>query len=249
MAVELARVEGFSLAEVDPAVARLRAALDLGALVEAGYDPGREVFAPSSEHPLFGFAECAVADCHLVVAREGGVCGLCKRRWQRGDTRGMSREEFVALPRLLVERGRKREAALCRVCCVTGFERPAAGPLGLCRVCVRTFRRSMVPSVDEWIAGGQPRPGRRTPRPPATPRPTYGRCERCGRLAAMPDLAPARRAGSDGGRWGCPTGICGDRRIRGAKRRTTGACSSSHRCRSVCGLSSWSACRTRCTAS
>ncbi len=184
MAVELARIEGFSLAEVDPAVARLRAALDLEALVEVGYDPVREVFAPSSEHPLFGFAECAVQDCHLVVAREGGVCGLCKRRWQRGDTRGMSREEFVALPRLLVERGRKREAALCRVCGVAGFERPAAGPLGLCRVCVRTFRRSLVPSVDEWIAGGQPRPGRRTPRPPAAPRPTYGRCERCGRLAA-----------------------------------------------------------------
>jgi hypothetical protein len=184
MAVELAAARRTSPSERDPAIARLRGALDLEALIAVGYDPGAQVFAPSLEHPIFGFEECAVRDCE-GVAVQAGMCGPCARRWRRGPSSGMSREEFIAAPRLQIVLGRKRQV-LCRVCCVPGFERPAAGPLGLCLLCTRTFRRSLVPSVDEWIAGGQRRPGRRTPRPPAQPRPTYGRCERCGRWAAHP---------------------------------------------------------------
>jgi hypothetical protein len=40
-----------------------------------------------------------------------------------------------------------------------GFERPAAGPHGLCLACARSYYRSGVAAVDEWIAGGQHRPG------------------------------------------------------------------------------------------
>ena len=103
----------------------------------------------------------------------------------RRATGAMALEEFVAIPRLRIVQRRKREV-LCRVCCVPGFERPASGPLGLCLLCAKSFRRSGVPSVDEWIRGGQHRKSRRAPRAPARPRATYGRCERCGRLASHP---------------------------------------------------------------
>ena len=180
MAVELARLEP---SVADPVVARLCDALELEALIELGSDPARNVFAPSPEHPIFGFAECAVPNCYGPAARSSGLCVLCASRWRLQRSRGISLEEFVAMPRLLVERGRKRQA-LCRVCCVPGFERPVASPVGLCLLCAEAFRRSGLGSVEEWIAGGQPIRGRRTPRPPAEPRPTVGRCERCGRLAS-----------------------------------------------------------------
>jgi len=180
MAVELAELA--PLAPGDPAIAQLRAALDLEALVDLGWDPSRNVFAPSPDHPIFGFAECVVANCHGPAKGVGDLCGLCAKRWRPRRLRGMSFVEFVAIPRELIELGRKHQA-LCRVCCVPGFERPAAGPLGLCVLCAAAFRRSGLGSVDEWIAGGQPMKGRRTPRRPAKPRPTVGRCERCGRLA------------------------------------------------------------------
>jgi ribosomal protein L37E len=183
MAVELVAARPAGV-EPEPILARLRAALDMEALIAVGYDPGAQVFAPSPQHPVFGFEECAVRDC-AAVAVQAGLCSPCARRWRRAPSSGMSREEFIASPRLQIVLGRKREV-LCRVCRVPGFERPASGPLGLCLACTRTFRRSLVPSVDDWIAGGQPRKGRRTPRPPAQPRPTYGCCERCGRWAAHP---------------------------------------------------------------
>jgi hypothetical protein len=184
MAVEFAAARRTSTSERDPTVARLRAAVDVEALIEVGYDPGAQVFAPSPGHPIFGFDECAVRNC-AAVAVQAGLCGPCTRRWRGPPSRGLSREEFVAVPRLQIELGRKREI-LCRVCCVPGFERPAGGPLRLCLLCTKSFRRSLAPTVDEWIAGGQPRQGRRTPRQPARPRATYGRCERCGRWAAHP---------------------------------------------------------------
>ncbi|MHB1838109.1 MAG: hypothetical protein ACYCXW_24440, partial [Solirubrobacteraceae bacterium] len=182
MAVELARRELPALSVSDAVVARLRAALDLEALIDVGWDPARKVFAPSADHPIFGFAECVVPDCQWVAAEEGGLCGLCARRWRVRRSRGMSFEEFVVMPRVLLELGRKRQV-LCRVCCVAGFERPAASAVGLCLVCAAAFRRSGVGSVDEWIVGGQPIPGASAPRPAARPRPTVGRCQRCGRLA------------------------------------------------------------------
>jgi integrase len=183
MSVELARLEPLAPSVGDPVVARLRDALDLEALIDAGWDPSRNVFEPSADDLIFGFAECVVPDCHGVAAQAGGLCGLCASRWRLQRSRGVSFERFVAVPRVLVEVGRKRQV-LCRVCCVAGFERPAASPLGLCLLCAAAFRRSGVGSVDEWIAGGQAIRGKRTPRMPAEPRPTVGRCERCGRLAS-----------------------------------------------------------------
>jgi integrase len=180
MAVELFDVGRRSALELDPAVARLRAVVDLQALIEVGYDPDRQVFAPSPDHPIFGFTECVVAECSGLAAQAGRLCRLCARRWRGARSDGMSLEQFVAVPRLRVVQGRSREV-LCRVCCVAGFERPACGPLGLCLLCAKSFRRSGVESVDEWISGGQLSKGA-----PARPRPTYGRCERCGRLAAHP---------------------------------------------------------------
>lgn len=48
---------------VDPDLARLRAALDVEALIEVGWDPEQRVFAPSPEHAAFGFSECVVNGC------------------------------------------------------------------------------------------------------------------------------------------------------------------------------------------
>jgi hypothetical protein len=184
MAVELATVRHLAPA-ADPVLARLVAALDLDALIVVGYDPDRRVFAPSQEHPIFGFTECAVRDCPGLAEQAGDLCGPCARRRRNGQPAPMPLEEFVAVPQLRVVQRRTREV-LCRVCCLPGFERPASGPLRLCLLCTKTFRRSGVPTADEWIRGGQPRKARRAPRAPARPRPTYGRCERCGRLASHP---------------------------------------------------------------
>ncbi len=182
MLAEVARVPRLSAVELDPTIARLRAAVDLEALIEVGYDPDRRVFAPSADHPVFGFKECVVRNCSAVAVQAGGLCGPCTSRRRRGSNE-MTLEEFVTVPRVRVDVGRKAEV-LCRVCRAPGFERPAYGPHQLCRLCARSFKRSMVASVEEWIRGGQPRNGRRTPRPPAQPRPTAGACERCGRLAS-----------------------------------------------------------------
>jgi integrase len=191
MAVELRSV-GEHAPAADPVLARLEAAVDVDGLMRVGYDRERQVFAPAADHPIFGFAECAVRDCP-GLAEIGGLCGPCARRRANGQP-VMPLEEFVQVARVRVV-GRRARERLCRVCCLPGFERPASGPLGLCLLCTKTFRRSGVATVDEWIGGGQHRTGRRAPRTPARPRPSYGRCERCGRLASHPrplSCAPCR---------------------------------------------------------
>ena len=81
MAVELATVRPARV-EADPILARLRAALDVEALIEVGYDPAGQVFAPSPQHPIFGFGVCAVRDCESVAV-QAGMCSPCARRWRR----------------------------------------------------------------------------------------------------------------------------------------------------------------------
>ena len=170
---------------VDADIARLRAALDVEALIEVGWDPEQRVFTPSPGHAVFGFSECVVNGCIGVAFSQSGMCDACGRRW-RLRHRDLSREAFVSVQRPRIE-GRRKRDVLCRVCCVPGFERPAYGPTGLCIQCCKSYRASKVASVDDWIAGGQPRGGSwKTPRPPARPRPSLGWCERCGRRAAHP---------------------------------------------------------------
>ena len=186
MSTALAPALGLVGAGVDPELPRLRAALDVDALIEVGWDPERQLFAPSPEHPVFGFRECVVNGCVGIGLTTAGICDACARRW-RVHHRDLSREQFVAVARPRIEGRRKREV-LCRVCCVPGFERPAYGPTGLCMHCYKSYRASKLGSVEEWIAGGQPRGGgwSGSPRPPARPRPSLGWCERCGRRAAHP---------------------------------------------------------------
>lgn len=151
MAVELASTRPARVG-ADPILARLRGALDVEALTEVGYDPAGQGFAPSPQHPVFGFEVCAARECESVAVH-AGLCSPCARRWRRAPSACMPREEFIATPRLQVVLGRKRQV-LCRVCCVPGFERPASSALGLWLLCTRTFRRSLVPTVEEWIVGG-----------------------------------------------------------------------------------------------
>ncbi|HTX11918.1 MAG TPA: hypothetical protein VME22_25075, partial [Solirubrobacteraceae bacterium] len=68
--------------EVDPAVVRLRAAVDMQALIAVGYDPKRMVFTPPREHPVFGYRECVVRDCPGLAVQAGDLCGSCASRWR-----------------------------------------------------------------------------------------------------------------------------------------------------------------------
>lgn len=161
MAAELARIGRESASDSDPITPRLWAAVDLEALVAVGWDPVARVFAPPPDHPLLGFVECAVHGCD-AVAVQTGLCGPCSARQHGAPSRGMTREQFIAVPRVRVDRGRKRDE-LCLVCRVPGFERPASGPHGLCLLCAKTFRRSGVASIEEV--------DRRRPAVPGTPNP------------------------------------------------------------------------------
>jgi integrase len=172
-------------AEFDRDLSKLREILDIAALIDAGWDPARSVFTPSPEHPVFGFDECVVNGCVGIAVHSGAVCTACHARWRRVH-KGLAFEEFVRIQRPRLEGRRKREV-LCRVCRIPGFERPAYGRSGLCMQCRGSFEASGVGSVDEWIAGGQPRGGMwKTPRPPARPRPSLGWCARCGYRASYP---------------------------------------------------------------
>ena len=144
---------------------RLRRAVDLPRLIEAGYDPGVHVIGLDPEHPVFGYRLCRVAECMAAVECDG-LCHACRLRFRRFDgTRG----QFVAIPRVLTRDGRTEER-LCLVCRTPGHERPAAGRNGLCRSCEEA-RRVHGQTVQQYAAG-------------VVPRPSFGRCARCERWAA-----------------------------------------------------------------
>lgn len=54
-------------------VVRLRRAVDLPRLIEAGYDPGSCVIRPPADHPVFGYRLCPVAGCMSAVVA-GTLC-------------------------------------------------------------------------------------------------------------------------------------------------------------------------------
>ena len=145
---------------------RLRRAVDLPRLIEAGYDPGAHVFRPEPEHPVFGYQVCPVAECTAPVEQRG----LCYACWGRFKNFGGAFEEFVAVPRIRTVDGRG-EQRLCVVCRTPGHERPAGRRNGLCLACNQA-RKARGQTVEEYVAG-------------AAPRPSFGRCVRCGRWAAF----------------------------------------------------------------
>ena len=53
-------------------LARLRRAVDLPRLIEAGYDSGACVIRPPADHPVFGYRLCPVAGCMAAVSLETG---------------------------------------------------------------------------------------------------------------------------------------------------------------------------------
>ncbi len=151
---------------------RLRAALDLPALVAAGWDPATEVWTPDPDHRLAGFAICAMEDCANEARRSEGLCSWCAER--RKADGALDLRAFCA--KRLPPRRRSGES-LCLVCRAPGATRPAAAR-GLCLSCnhLRTIRGQ---SVEAYLRGD-------ASFPPAQPRPSIGTCAviSCGRLAA-----------------------------------------------------------------
>ncbi len=154
------------------ALARLRAGLDLPALVAAGWDPATEVWIPDPTHRLAGYAICAVEGCANEARRSEGLCSWCAER--RKAQGALDLKAFCA--KGLPPRRRSGES-LCLVCRVPGATRPAAAR-GLCLSCnhLRTIRGQ---SVKAYLCGDASFTA-------AVPRPSIGTCAviSCGRLAA-----------------------------------------------------------------
>ena len=127
---------------------RLRRAIDLPRLIEAGYDPDAHVVRLVSDHPALGYALCPVSGC-IDAVEHAGLCNACRHRFERFDG---TLDEFVTIPRTFVRRGKQ---SLCTVGCTPGHERPAIRS-GLCMCCdkVRELRGQ---TVEQYLATAQPR--------------------------------------------------------------------------------------------
>jgi len=146
-------------------LSRLRRAVDLPRLIEVGYDPRAHIISPHAEHPVFGYAICPVVHCTAAVERHA-LCEACWRRF--GGFQG-TLEEFALLPRARIHG--PAQQPLCLVCRTAGHERPAWRCKGLCRSCDAQRKRRGL-TVAEYVAGAEPRS-------------SFGRCGRCGHLAAF----------------------------------------------------------------
>jgi len=126
---------------------RLRRAIDLPRLIEAGYDPDAHVVRLVSDHPALGYALCPVSGC-IDAVEHAGLCNACRHRFERFDG---TLDEFVTIPRTFVRRGKQ---SLCTVGCTPGHERPAIRS-GLCMCCdkVRGARQSSSTSLPRSPAG------------------------------------------------------------------------------------------------
>jgi integrase len=144
---------------------RLGGLIDWAVLGQLGYDPGAGVFAPDAGDPVFGFTVCKAVSCDQVAKTSLGLCWRCDQLWQKAEP-GTGFERFCeTVPERL---RRRRTAALCRVCCTPGHERPVRAH-GLCAACEKTMaKRGQSP--EEYVAGDQEFP-------PAAPRPSFGRCQ------------------------------------------------------------------------
>jgi integrase len=155
-------------------LARLKANVDLKALIARGWDPERRVFWPPADDPLFGYQECERHGCPRAGsydrARALGLCDQCARNYL-ARVRGyravpLTLEEFKAMPMLRLAQA-DREQRLCLVCRTTGHER-AAQASGLCSECSR-MRHDRGQTVEAFV-GGDERFA------PAPPRRSFGRC-------------------------------------------------------------------------
>jgi integrase len=154
--------------------ARLKAKVDLRALIARGWDPDRRVFAPPGDDPLFGYHVCDRAGCpragQMDRARALGLCDACARNYlqrlhgHRGSV--MTLEQFKAFPARRAAQA-DREERLCRVCCTPGHER-ASRHRGLCQECNR-HRCDRRQTIEAFIAGDDRWPA-------AVPRRGFGRC-------------------------------------------------------------------------
>lgn len=142
----------------------LRRLIDWAALAQLGFDPEAECFAPHADDPIFGFVECKAACCDQVARTSLGLCWRCEQFWQKAQP-GADFEWFCET---VPDRVRhRRSAALCRVCRTLGHERPVRAH-GLCAACENMMaKRGQSP--DQYVAGDEQFP-------PATPRPSFGRC-------------------------------------------------------------------------
>lgn len=66
-------------------LARLKAKVDLPALIARGWDPESRVFAPPADDPLFGYHACERERCPRAGAsdreRALGLCEPCTKRF------------------------------------------------------------------------------------------------------------------------------------------------------------------------
>ena len=173
-----ARIEVTVVSDGDEVV-DLRLLIDWDELRRRGWDAGREVFAPRSEDPVFGFAWCACANCDQVAHHRGlGLCRRCQTGWELSPP-GVSFEEFC---QRAPTRIRPVGGGLCLVCRTPGHQRPVRGA-GLCTACMAAAH-DRGQSVAAYVAGD-------TQFPPARPRPTFGTCGArvCVRLAHRADPA------------------------------------------------------------
>ena len=146
-------------------LSRLRRAVDLPRLIEVGYDAHAHIIRPHAEHPVFGYELCPVVHCTAAVERHA----LCEACWRRFQGFQGTLEEFALLPRARVHG--PAQQPLCLVCRTAGHERPAWRCKGLCRSC-DAQRKYRGQTVAEYVPGAEPRP-------------SFGRCGRCGHLAAF----------------------------------------------------------------
>jgi len=158
--------------------------VDLAALVARGWDPGRRVFAPAADDPLFGYHLCERVRCPRAGdsdrARALGLCEPCTRSFLRsaqlaatGGPQTLAQFKATGLRRYVQA---ETEQTLCLVCRTPGHERIATNR-GLCRECNR-LRHARGQSIAELVAGDQRFA-------PARPRRSFGRClvDGCGRWA------------------------------------------------------------------
>ncbi len=139
--------------------------VDPGFLAEAGWDPRRQVLAPSPDHPLLGFRACRVAGCQGQALLPEQLCATCRGAYRRS---GLGMEEFAAAgPPRVTHRGE----AICKV---GGCPRPVrVRRLELC--CTHEHQRNRLGlPLAEFLD-----------HPEAVPLPGFGRCraEVCDRQA------------------------------------------------------------------